>query len=91
MHLLYLDKDDALTERLVRIECADATHWKGVDLIKNKFRNFKRAGLFWAKPVADSQEQQDVFYRLLVTRLHADHAPGPIKNTPKKPQQQNKI
>lgn len=70
MHLLYLDKDGELSERLILVTSADATHWKGTDLVKNEFRCFRRASLFWAKPVTDSNEQHDVFYRLLVRQLH---------------------
>jgi len=79
LHLLYLDEDNALTERLVRIKRADKTHWLGVDLVKNKFRNFRRAGLFWAKPLADAGERQDVLYRLLVRQLLEQ----PLQQNPK--------
>lgn len=69
LHLLYRSEDGQLTERLVRLARADTTHWRGVDLLKNEFRCFRRAGLFWAKPLTDFAEQQDVLYRLLVHHL----------------------
>lgn len=71
LHLLYRDEDGQLSERLVQVKRADATHWRGMDLLKNEFRCFCRSRLFWAKPVTDLTERQDVFYRLLVRQLIA--------------------
>jgi len=69
VHLLYRSQDGELSERLVRLTRANATHWEGVDLLKNEYRRFCRAGLFWAKTLTDSDEQRDVLYRLLVHQL----------------------
>ena len=61
---LYLAKDGKLSERLVFIVRADASHWRGMDLVKNEHRCFRREGLAVAELVESAEQQKAILDRL---------------------------
>jgi len=70
LHLLYLAENGQLSERLIRLERADTTLFKGRDLIKEEFRSFRRERIYWTKNISDKNEYDDVFFRLWVRSCH---------------------
>jgi hypothetical protein len=64
VRLVYISKDNRMTERLVFILRADAAHWRGMDLVKGEPRCFRREGLLVAEQVQSAEEQQAILDRL---------------------------
>lgn len=64
VRLLYVAKDKTLSERLLFITRADATHWRGMDLVKGEPRCFRREGLALAELVETPEQRQAILDRL---------------------------
>lgn len=64
VRIMYLAKDGKLSERLVFIVRADDKHWRGMDLLKNEHRCFRREGLAVAELVETPEQQQAILDRL---------------------------
>lgn len=64
VRLMYLAKDGKLSERLVFVVRADASHWRGMDPVKGEHRCFRREGLAVAELVESAEQQQAILDRL---------------------------